>query len=82
MTTSDHDHEMIDRMLGPATSEVGCDECFELIDQYVDLELAGDDAAARFPRVYAHFQGCPVCLDEYEGLRELATLAESPDPGP
>ncbi len=33
--------DALGRLLGPAEPEVGCDECFELLDRYVELELAG-----------------------------------------
>ena len=64
--------ELIARLLGPAGPEVTCDECFELLDEYVDLELAGEDAAARLPGMRSHFDGCPACREDYESLRELA----------
>ena len=63
---------MIKRLLGPADDELLCDECFEKIDEYVDLELRGDDAAARIPGMRPHLEGCPACREEYESLRELA----------
>jgi predicted anti-sigma-YlaC factor YlaD len=59
-------------LLGPAGPEIGCDACFELLDEFVDLELAGDDADSRVPGMRAHLQGCPACHEEYESLRELA----------
>ena len=66
-----HD-EQIKRLLGPGGREVGCDECFERIDEYVDLELEGADADARIPGLAAHLDGCPACREEYDSLRELA----------
>jgi anti-sigma factor RsiW len=70
--TTDHpDRELIGRLLGPAGPEVSCDECFELLDQYVDLEVAGEDADARLPGMRAHLQGCPACHEDHESLREL-----------
>ena len=36
------------QLLGPATAEIGCDECFDLLDEFVELELAGLDADATF----------------------------------
>lgn len=80
MTKSDRDRTLIQALLGPDEPEVGCDECFELLDQYVDLEIDGEDAAARLPRAHAHFQGCPVCRDEYESLLELAGQAGPAEP--
>ena len=59
-------------LLGPAGPEIGCDACFELLDQYVDEELTGGDAEARVPGMREHLQGCPACHEEYESLRALA----------
>jgi anti-sigma factor RsiW len=63
----------LDGLLGPAGPEVSCEECFELLDQYVDTELAGADADARFPGMREHFAGCPACREEHESLRELVS---------
>jgi hypothetical protein len=68
--------ELIARVLGPAGPEVGCEECFELLDRYVDLELAGGDADARLPGMRAHFQGCPACREDHESLRELVVSTD------
>ena len=35
---------LIARLLGPAGPEVSCEECFELLDEYVELELQGASA--------------------------------------
>ena len=59
------------RLLGPAAPEIGCDECFEQLDTYVELELAGRDADAAVPGLRAHLAGCPACREEYESLRAL-----------
>jgi hypothetical protein len=58
-------------LLGPAGPEVGCDACFEELDRYVELELAGEDADAALPGLRAHLQGCPACREEHESLRTL-----------
>jgi len=64
--------ELLARLLGPAGPEVGCDECFEELDRYVELELAGADADAALPGLRAHLEGCPACREEHESLRALA----------
>jgi hypothetical protein len=63
--------QAIGRLLGPAEPEVGCDECFDQIDRYVELELEGHDAAALIPGLRAHLDGCPACREEHESLRAL-----------
>jgi anti-sigma factor RsiW len=73
MTEEHRSHEVIARLVGPAGPEVACEECFELLDEYVDLELAGADADARMPGMRAHLQGCPACREDHESLRELVT---------
>ena len=45
MQSPDFKH-MLGRLLGPAKAEIGCDECFEQLDRYVDLQVAGHDADA------------------------------------
>jgi anti-sigma factor RsiW len=62
-------------LLGPAGPEVGCDECFELLDRNVDAELAGGDADVLVPGVRAHLDGCPACREEHESLRALVAQA-------
>jgi anti-sigma factor RsiW len=64
------------RLLGPGEAEVSCEECFELLDLYVDLELAGEDADARLPGMRAHLQGCPACHEDHESLRELVATSD------
>jgi predicted anti-sigma-YlaC factor YlaD len=72
---TDH-HDMQDaelkRLLGPAGPEIGCDACFDLLDEFVELELAGIDADARIPGLRAHLAGCPACREEHDALCELA----------
>jgi len=59
------------RLLGPAEPEVLCDECFERLDEYVELELKGAPADELIPGLRAHLEGCPACHEDYESLREL-----------
>lgn len=59
------------RLLGPAEPEVGCDECFDQLDRFVELELAGVDADAELPGLRAHLAGCPACREEHDSLLAL-----------
>jgi hypothetical protein len=62
-----HD-DRIARMLGPAEPELTCEECFEQLDRYVELELAGADADAAIPRLRPHLEGCPACREDHDSL--------------
>jgi len=60
------------RMLGPGGSDAGCDRSLELIDQLVDLELAGQEPPESLLEVARHLAACPDCREDYEGIRALA----------
>jgi len=63
--------QALTQILGPAGEDIGCDRCFEELDRYVELELAGMDADAVIPGLRAHLDGCPACREEHESLRSL-----------
>jgi hypothetical protein len=68
---SEH-RDLIDGLLGPAGPELTCEQCFEELDRYVELELAGADADRAVPGMRAHLTGCPACREEHESLVALA----------
>jgi hypothetical protein len=63
-------------MLGPSGPELGCEECFEQLDRYVELELADADADGEVPGMRGHLSGCPACEEDHRSL--LALLREGP----
>jgi hypothetical protein len=66
-------NQPLERLLGPTEPEVSCETCFELLDEYVDLELAGADADERIPGLGAHLAGCPACREDHESLLTLVS---------
>ena len=71
MTERTELEQAIARILGPAEPEVGCDECFDQLDRFVELEVAGHDVDAALPGLRAHLEGCPACREEHESLHAL-----------
>ena len=63
---------LLDGLLGPGEAELTCEECFEQLDRYVELELAGKDADGMAP----HLQGCSACAEDHEALRALVRSEE------
>jgi hypothetical protein len=63
--------DLLSRLLGPAEPELSCEECFEQLDRYVELSLAGEPAEERVPGMRAHLQGCPACAEDFRSLRDL-----------
>jgi len=63
--------QLVGRLLGPAGPELGCEQCFEELDRYVELNVAGTGADEAIPGMRAHLEGCPACREDYESLRAL-----------
>ena len=66
----------LERLLGPTGHQLTCDGCFELVDEYVELEVAGLDADARVPGMRGHLDGCSACHEEHGNLRALLAAAQ------
>ena len=69
---SQHD-DLLRRLLGPSQPELTCEECFEDVNRYVELEV--EDGAARadeaIPGMRAHLEGCQACEEEHGSLLAL-----------
>lgn len=60
--------------------EIGCDTCFEIVDRFVDMELAGKNAEEALPLVKNHLNRCDACREEYRALyHAVKQLAEDED---
>jgi hypothetical protein len=55
--------------------DMPCDQVFSRLDEYVEKELHGEDAALLMPLLREHFDLCPECCEEYEAL--LCVLEKS-----
>jgi hypothetical protein len=71
MNEQSRENRLLGRLLGPDGPELTCERCFEELDRYVELELAGADADAAIPGMRAHLEGCSACAEDHESLRAL-----------
>lgn len=55
--------------------DMPCSQVFARLDEYVDKEVSGKQAAKLMPLLREHFDLCPDCCAEYETL--LGVLQES-----
>ncbi len=79
MTGSAADHDrIVAALLGPGEPEVTCEACFEQLDRYVELKLAGAGADDAVPGMRAHLIGCPACRDDYDSLLALLKSGDGP----
>ncbi|CAN5885378.1 hypothetical protein BH23PLA1_BH23PLA1_41370 [soil metagenome] len=55
--------------------ELDCDGCFEQLDRFAEMKLAGTAAEDALPLVESHLETCPCCREEFamllDGLRAL-----------
>ncbi|HEX5989122.1 MAG TPA: hypothetical protein VFY75_02765 [Solirubrobacterales bacterium] len=65
--------ELLGRVLGPDAPELTCEQCFDELDRYVELVVAGEPADARIPGMRAHLEGCPACAEDFRSLRDLVS---------
>jgi len=69
----------LDAMLGmirvTREEELDCGDCYEQLDRFAEMKLAGTDAEEALPLVEAHLETCPCCREEFlmllESLRAL-----------
>ena len=66
---------LIAALLGPPGPELTCEECFEQLDRYVDVALAGTDPDEAVPGMRAHLIGCPACSEDHDSLLEYVRRA-------
>ena len=71
--TQREDDKLLRALLGPKDPELSCEQCFEELDRYVELEVAGADADAAIPGM----QGAPRRLPGLSrGPRQPAELRQ------
>jgi hypothetical protein len=60
--------ELVHGIMTAHPDEIGCDECYEQLDRFVELTLAGKSAAEALPLVQDHLKRCTPCHEEFEAL--------------
>lgn len=64
--------QMVSMVAATRPDEIGCDACYEQLDRFADLHLAGKNAAEAMPLIQDHLDRCTDCREEFEAL--LAAL--------
>jgi hypothetical protein len=65
-------HRDFDDLLRAADGDAGCNATREILEAYVELEIAGREPERLYPAAATHLQACPDCGAEHEGLLEAA----------
>ena len=64
------DHDALDELLRAHEGDAGCDAGVPIMDEYVEIELRGEDPTARFPGTAIHLRVCPGCRADHDGVLE------------
>jgi hypothetical protein len=62
----------LDELLRALPGDAGCTAGEDILDAYVDLELAGADPAQTYPGTAIHLASCPGCAADHDGLLDAA----------
>jgi hypothetical protein len=66
------DLDRLDELLRAEEGDAGCDAGVPILDEYVEMELRGEDPAQRFPGTAIHLRVCSGCRADHDGLLEAA----------
>jgi hypothetical protein len=58
--------------------KLGCDECFEEVDRFIEAELSGVSASEAMPLVHEHLLICGEGRDEFGALLDALRAVEGP----
>jgi hypothetical protein len=67
-----NDHPRLYYLLRTTDGDAGCAAGEDILDAYVEMELAGEDPVRAFPGTAIHLQSCPGCQADHDGLLEAA----------
>jgi len=51
--------------------ELSCNDVHDLLSQYTEMALRGEDVTHLLPLVHHHLEFCPDCREEYEALSRI-----------
>ena len=68
------DLHALDELLRAQDGDAGCDAGTPIMDQYVEIELRGEDPSGLFPGTTIHLRICPGCRADHDGVLEAARL--------
>jgi hypothetical protein len=74
------DLDRLDELLRGQEGDAGCDAGVPIMDEYVELELRGEDPSERFPGTAIHLRVCAGCRADHDGVLEAARRFGDVDP--
>jgi hypothetical protein len=74
------DPRALDELLRAEEGDAGCEAGAPIMDQYVEIELRGEDPSRQFPGTAIHLRVCPSCRADHDGVLEAARRLGDLDP--
>jgi predicted anti-sigma-YlaC factor YlaD len=74
------DDRHLEELLRAEQGDAGCTAGEDILDAYVELELAGVDPANVYPGTAIHLRSCPGCRADHDGLLEAARRFSDVEP--
>lgn len=71
--------EIVRRLTVDPQPWLSCDDCFRLLDEFVDLVLA-NETTELLPPMRVHLSGCSACREEAVSVLQLAAADAGIDP--
>jgi hypothetical protein len=68
--------DLVRRLIGSGGPDAGCEGCADVLDIYVESELAGLGSAERYPDAAAHLVHCPDCREDHDALVAFLTSVD------
>jgi predicted anti-sigma-YlaC factor YlaD len=70
----------LQHLLRAEDGDAGCTAGEDILDAYVELELAGADPAQVYPGTAIHLRSCPGCRADHDGLLEATRSFSDGEP--
>lgn len=71
----------LDELLRATDGDAGCNASAQILDAYIELELAGGDPTRAYPGTAIHLRSCAGCRADHDGLLEAARRFGEVGPG-
>lgn len=70
MLSAEKIKKIVRGIIATRSDEIGCEECYHKVDQFVEMLVDGKPAAEAMPMVKNHLDLCGDCKEEFEALLE------------
>ncbi len=68
--------KMVKMISNTRDQELSCDEVHDLLDEYTEKAIAGEDVSSVLPLVHHHLEMCPDCHEEYNALLRILSAQD------